>query len=326
MFRTLILFLQYDEQKSERVFPVLRQIIKRCNQISFTLVHIDNLHSHTAWELVRTEPFEEYTVGGDNRCHEFSGWDKGWNLAREKIDEPFHVVITANDALLNSKPTHELDCISNQLLDYVAQNEAVVGWVDTFSRVSPDPIDMLFRPMSVFGHSVRLWVSTCFIVFSSCVFEAVAPLTSFLDTDRVYHRHFEEGVFRPHCGLSPGYQEFLLRHQSAVWSNRQYVLSAETFRRFQSKTRSIINESLLGHRISRTGARMLDLATLCSYSTRRRAAPFARVCECLEHQLGLQYRMVALLSLARSAKEICASSKDYYFARIRSLIYSGTCC
>ena len=80
MIKALILFLEYDENKTSRVIPVLEQIIERCNNINFTLVHINNRYTKLSWQLLRTEPLIEYLVGGDNSCHEFSGWDKGWEI------------------------------------------------------------------------------------------------------------------------------------------------------------------------------------------------------------------------------------------------------
>lgn len=317
--KALILFLEYDKLKATQALDIIIEIVERCNEVAFTIVRIDNKHPEIPWQQTKEGRFREYIVGGDNKCNEFSGWDKGWNDSKYQIKDTFDIVIIANDALLNSKPVRELESITNHLLKHVFRTKTVVGWIDTFSRVSPDPIDMIFSTMKVFGNSVRRWICTTFIVFSSSVFQAVFPLTSFENFDRVYHKKFSNGVFLPDCGLNTKYQKFLFAHQSIKWI-KSYKLTSETFDLFKLKTRNIINETLLGYRIAKTNSKLLHITILYYYQVKKSTSLTTRIIKRLYRFSFIQYYLLYLFSLILSAKEIYNSAKKYYFIKINNII------
>ena len=307
MSSALILSLEYDPVKTEKSYQLILKLINQWDNFDWTLLHIDNAHESHLWEEVKDCPIKEYRTGGDNQCHEFSGWDKGWKESTTHLGEDFDLIVIINDAIHNSKPTENLSHISNQILKQTIAHKGAIGWTDTFSRVSRKPIDTLHHPMRIFGHTLRKWVCSTCIIFSKHLFLKVYPLTSYVDIDQVYQPHLEAGIFKQTCGLNKPYQDFLIHHQTQVWKKGGYALTPKTFKQFKYKTRAIINESLLGHRIFSTKSSILNLSIFPAMSGvenkwRRR----------FNRQTSILYYYLIYLSLKHSAKEIVNKSVQYY--------------
>jgi hypothetical protein len=263
--KALILFLIYDPEKTERVRNALYEITERCASVDFTLVEIDNADTDLPWMELGSEPVKRYCVGGDNSAQEFTGWDFGWRQATEILGTGFDIVLVTNDALLNSKDINQLSVVDDQLLHVLVRHGMVAGWVDTFARVYPDPVNTLTAPYRIFGDVTRQWLCSCFMLIPLDVFATVFPLTRLTDSSSLYNEDFSQGIFQRDCGLSEGYQDFLITHQSRVWmrnGKRGYQINRETFDKFRAKTRSIINEHLLGIRLRKAGCPLLSLPAL----------------------------------------------------------------
>ncbi len=302
----LILFACYDEEKADEVYVLLRKLIETCTATNWYLVRIDNNQEDLPWSEVQKRPFREYSLGGDNLFHEFSAWDKGWNEASKRLGDEFDLIIIVNDALKNSKPYEQLSFMNNTMVRYLANWDAAVGWVDTFSRVSPDPIDAIARPMRIFENKSRCYVTTTFIAFSRRVFLDVVPLLRVTDVDSMYYPRYEGRAFRPNCGLGVEYQNFLLAHQSRKWY-RRYELDADTYDLFKRKTLMIINEGYLGCRIIATKAKLINF-----YELARKSKWKAKTLKRLEPFDQRRFLFMSLMSDLYSWREIKRSSIAFY--------------
>jgi len=267
--RGLILFVEWDCNRSARVRKELDAFMARCAAVEWTLVRIDNADPDLAWSEVGSAAGRAYRVGGDNSSGEFSGWDKGYAQARERLGDDADVVVIVNDALLNSKPVEQIAAIDNEVLEYLVRWDGVAGWLDNYCDVSPEPLDILATPMMLFGHTSRWWFCTTFLVVSAGVWRRVSPLAQAPDEEVLYFEAYDGRAFRADCGLNEMYQRFLLMHQSQVWRTR-YALTAATYPLFKSKTRMILNEHLLGCRLAETGATPIDLKAVYRMSDRQR--------------------------------------------------------
>ncbi|WP_290495959.1 hypothetical protein [Hyphomonas sp. UBA4494] len=265
-FRVLVLFLTFDPEKTKGVRAVLGDFFKAREGIEFTVVEIDNANEQREWQSASTEgwPCRAFAVGGDNTAHEFTGWDRGWREVRARLPETFDVVLMVNDALANSKPLEALEAIDADIIRQLPAQKTVLGWVDTFSRVNPDPLDTLAQPMRIGGQACRKWLCTTFFMVPRSVFEKLYPVTSFSTANEVFTRYCPEKPFRESAPLSQNYQEFLYTHQTKVWrrgDKRGYVLSETTFPLFKNKVRNILNEHALSIKLWKLGVGHVNLAT-----------------------------------------------------------------
>lgn len=307
----LILFLVYETEKIPEVLEELRAFIQRCGGVDWTLVQIDNRSPETPWTKTGEEEFQGYVVGGDNSSREFSGWDLAWRESQRHLDTPFEIVVLVNDALKNSKDCTQLRVADQRLIRCLLRWPAVAGWIDTYARVSPEPIDTLFYPMRLRGLPSRRWVCTTFVIFSRPVFEAVQPLVRVTEADGLYYPEYQGEAFSADCGLSPAYQQFLIQHQTRVW-RRCYTLDAETYGLFREKTRMILHEGLLGARLEKTSAKWIDFTV----AGRRPTRPgfFAKR---LQKSDRLWFHYIVLMSSLKSFAEIARAAWVYYRGRLR---------
>lgn len=264
-FRALVLFLTFDAEKKKDVRTFLGDFFKARQGIDFTVVEIDNADEQLAWQaaLEGDWPCRAFTVGGDNAAHEFTGWDRGWREARTRLSEKFDVVLMVNDALANSKPLQALDSIDAGTIRQLPGQNTVLGWVDTFSRVNPEPIDTLATPFRIQGKACRKWLCTTFFMVPEPVFEKLYPVTTFPSLDEIFTRYNPEKPFRASAPLSQDYRDFLYTHQTRVWrrgNKRGYVLDEKTFPLFKNKVRNIINEHALSVKLWNLGVGHVNLA------------------------------------------------------------------
>lgn len=262
--RVLVLYLTFDEQKKQNVRGVLSAFFDRLSETSFTVVEIDNADETLGWAHAPGDWWDcpAYVVGGDNTAHEFTGWDKGWKEATERLGADFDVVLMVNDALANSKPLAALDAIDSGLIRELSATNTVLGWVDTFSRVHPEAIDTVFSPMRLWGRACRKWLCTTFFMTSAKTFARLTPLTTVDAFDELFSDD-PENPFRSDAPLSANYRDFLYTHQTRVWKRgdqRGYALDHESLPLFKNKVRNIINEHALGAKLWRLGVGHVNLA------------------------------------------------------------------
>jgi hypothetical protein len=135
--------------------------------------------------------------------------------------------------------------------------------VDTFSRVSPEPLDTLAHPMRIQDEVCRKWLCTTFFMVPEPVFEKLYPITTFSSLGDIFTRYNPEKPFRESAPLSQNYRDFLYTHQTRVWrrgDKRGYVLDEKTFPLFQNKVRNIINEHALSVRLWNLGVGHVNLS------------------------------------------------------------------
>ncbi|MEZ6011345.1 MAG: hypothetical protein R3C08_05675 [Hyphomonas sp.] len=261
----LVLFLTFDPEKKRNIRAFLGNFFQQRKGVGFTVIEIDNADESAGWAAAPEGawPCEAYTLGGDNTAHEFTGWDKGWREARSRLARPFDLVLMVNDALANSKPLSALDAIDAGIIRQLAAQNTVLGWVDTFSRVNPEPLDQLSHPMQINGRPCRKWLCTTFFLVPVKVFEKLVPVTSFADTAEVFTRYNPEKPFRESAPLSQNYRDFLYTHQTRVWrrgDKRGYKLDMTTFPLFRNKVRNVLNEHALGVKLWELGVGHVNLA------------------------------------------------------------------
>ncbi len=263
--RILVLFLAFDREKKARVRAALSNFFSAHDALSFTVVEIDNANVDAPWAPAPEGrwPCDAFQTGGDNRAHEFTGWDRGWREAQSHLPQQWDLVLVVNDALMNSKPLAALDALDADLISQLAKQKTVLGWVDTFARVNPDPLDTITQPMRLYGAPCRKWLCTTFFFAPANIFAAISPMTSVTELDELFVRTGAMAPFRTDAPLSENYRKFLIDHQQNVWrrgNTRGYELNEETFDLFRTKVRNIINEHRLGVKFWRAGASHINLA------------------------------------------------------------------
>ena len=253
--KILVLFLSWDQQKTLQVKSLLSRFMSSNTNINWTFICINNKHENLPWTVENsTSLIKYYTMGGDNSFNEFSGWDKGWKESLHNLHSDFDMVLTCNDALMNSKPYEQILNLKPWQLTHAFNNNMVIGWLDTFSRVwrKDETIEM-----KIFGYKTSLWLCSNFCLFPTTVFKKVYPLLQFKDLNSVYVDTFNNKVFKDNSLLCDKYKQFLTDHQSKIWY-KKYILNTNSFPLFVKKTSMCINEHILGARINNS-AKILDL-------------------------------------------------------------------
>jgi hypothetical protein len=264
--KILILFLEWDIKKSKNVQTFLNSFMKSFTKIDWTFVKITNYDESQPWQRINNS--HHFLVGGDNSFQEFSGWDKGWQQCKKNLNGNYDLVLTCNDALLNSKPINEILQLKYWHLNKALQENYVIGWVDTFSRVWRKP-DQLCE-MEIFGNKTKDWLCTAFMISPSIIFEKVIPLLSFTKLNKVFFEEFNSKLFLQNCGLGESYRNFLIDHQNKIWY-RSYEINKSSYPLFRSKTSMCINEHLLGIRLKQVDCNFLSLSDLSNLDKQRLA-------------------------------------------------------
>lgn len=264
--KILLLFLKWDNCKCKDVLRLLEKTILSIRGINWTIIAIDNKHEYLSWDdNGKKNSICQYSVGGDNSAHEFSGWEKGLKEAEKHLSNNYDLVAFCNDALMNSKPYDILQELTYEHFQSIKDNQLVLGWHDSFN-------DILKRyklptgSMRFGKRNLSSWICTTFFVLPKKVLAKCLPLQELKDTATVYSS-CKDKLFKEETPLNSDYQTFLINHQTKIWYNR-YQLTPENFPLFKQKTLMCINEHLLGERIFRHSA-PLDLYKLNMHENAR---------------------------------------------------------
>jgi hypothetical protein len=262
----LILFLTYGDDKYPEARDFLFPILEHCDQFDFSVLRIDN-KENLPWEKIESgySNIDLYNCPGDNSHYEMSGWDKGFSISKEKLGEDFSFVLIVNDALLNSKPIKDLESISNNLIEKVIKKNVVVGYIDTFSRVSPEAINTLTNPMKIYNRALRWYVCTTFILTNYSVWDKSYPMVSEVNPHDIYLEQYEANkFFKEDAPLSQQYQQFLVNHQTRKWY-KKYDINKESYEKFKMKTECIIREQFFSIKLREQTFRFLDVSVLAKH-------------------------------------------------------------
>ena len=198
-------------------------------------------------------------IGSSNAHWEFSAWDRGIAYLGRRI-ETYDLVHLATSAF-RSLYIRYLDRFNENMLSLIVGRGAAVGHIDYFNE-----------PVVLLGRSLQAWIRTSFFFIPPEELRLLGSLTTINDPGRF----FSGNPDRPFCAdapLSTNYQKFILdwltgggTGQGVEWHSC-FRLTAETLPYFEAKTVAMLNEQMLGVRLSAQGCAMVDATWLAARST-----------------------------------------------------------
>jgi len=195
-------------------------------------------------------------IGGDNTYREFSGFDR----ALQHLDRDlwqYDLVHFVTDAF------HTL------YVDYLARFDTALLRAIIGKSVCVGHIDCYNQPIEILGVLSQHWIRTCFFYLSPGDAKTLGSFVSIPDGSAFFSGD-PAAPFRPDAPLSRRYQDYLIEWitgqdigQGVTWHST-FQLTAETFRSFEGKALSIMQEHLLAVRLRAMGCRVTDVTWLAT--------------------------------------------------------------
>jgi hypothetical protein len=258
--RLLVIYLIFGRVHLDSGLAVLKTIADRMFQDREALaLVVDNAVTTDIEPLGGVFPGE--ITGGDNRLHEFSGWDHGYGIARERYrltDDD--VILFANDTFHRHVGRSYLDELTPELLSRRDDPIGAIGYVEDFPR-----------PVHLLGIDYRWWMRSNIFFFSKPVADRLRPLafplapeeifsedirTFWRDTDKIsknWRAYISSWVF----GIEdPDYPEYRLHWHSAR------LPDVESWEYFKIKVRCILSEHYMAARVFQWNIPVIDFNML----------------------------------------------------------------
>lgn len=245
-----ILLIQYDQQRYAKALPTLVSILESLSHPS-TLLCIDNHDESLPLETITSRHFR---VGGDNRFHEFSGWEKGLCLLKQsdiflkKGEGEVNLWLLVTDAFLAYGNSYQ-NLLNQKLVEWIVCQNAVAGIVDMAPASGPFQLKKW-----IFSG----WIRSSFVLIPDTVIVQLGNLTTFETVDLFCNTVGFSSAFRADAPLSLAYQSYLIQWLTRDW-HRAFELSNDTWPLFLQKIRSILNEHALTARLQELEVPLYDL-------------------------------------------------------------------
>jgi hypothetical protein len=255
--RILTIMLRFGTQAYPRAEAQMTELFeRRAPGIARDLVIVDNAQPAAFQECVHGRT----VIGGDNRCREFSGFDRAVDHLGTRIRD-YELVHFVTDAFHTSYVDY-LDRFDDSLLRLIAGKPVCVGHIDCYNE-----------PIEIFGVRSQHWIRTCYFFMPPADVAALGSFVSIPEPTRFFSGD-HAAPFRADAPLSRRYQEYLIDWitgqsigQGVQWHS-SFSLSPETLASFEQKSLAILNEHVLGVRLRAMGCRLIDVTWLSAVSKR----------------------------------------------------------
>lgn len=264
--RIFILFLCFGDDHLISGFRKIFDISRRMfTSAEINAVVIQN-NVNTKLDLGFIQGFDlssiEY-IYGDNSCHEFSGWDVGFNFLKNKFKlEEKDLIVFANDTfhrrMYTDGGSDYLNFFNAQLLHKINSNKFAIGYLDDF----PNTVSLL-------DISYKCWIRSNIFMLSYLVAEQVHPLKFPLNRNLIFNEngsffknnslvsenwraYISSWLFGESSKFSPEYNLTWIKSQKLSDLNRVF---------FQTKALTILSEHYLSARLHELKIDIIDTNT-----------------------------------------------------------------
>ncbi len=236
-----VLFVQYDRGiagGADQVFAQLQGYLAPVKGCRTRYLRIDNRHEG----LPLSQSGQTMTVGGDNRFHEFSGWQRGVGTIN-RLALPCDLVLLVNDMFLTPGPSFLQDYAHRDLFTRCLAEPAIIGRIDSTGQ-----------HYTAYGHDLSSWVCTNCLLAPKAAIDAVGTLVAVgANINDFLAEEFPRApLFKADAPMNEAYQEWLVEWLSRRWHSH-FPIEAASWQRFRIKVRNILNEALLTARFSEAG-------------------------------------------------------------------------
>lgn len=237
----VVLFVEYDRGiagGSDHVFSTLRQYLQTVSGCQITYIRIDNKHEERA--LVRDGTV--WTMGGNNRYREFSGWEKGVETIAA-LDIPCDLILFVNDMFITPGESFLKDYASRELFQRSFDDRTIIGRIDSTGQ-----------KYTVYGYDVSRWIcSNCFVAPKTAIDE-IGSLVPIKENINDFLEKIFPGapLFKANAPMNKQYKVWLEEWLTTKWHSK-FDLNETTWDLFRTKVRNIFNEALLTARFKEIG-------------------------------------------------------------------------
>lgn len=256
-YRLFTIYLQYTSAHMADGLLHLSFLEKRLTRKgSFQRIIVDN-----AFSSGERKSIAGLTVfGGDNRYHEFSGWEVGLELLeRSCMPADNDVILIANDSFFRNYDPALQRNFKRRHMQLAAYNPCAIGVVDSFPE-----------PMHLDGVDQTSWVrSNCFII-NYGLLKKIRPMYLNIPPSMMFTSE-DLRFFKPECNLELKYQAYLrvwlfgeetdLLAYNDHWYKSQ-PLNETNYALFVNKAYSIICEHALSRRIIEHFGWLIDIGPI----------------------------------------------------------------
>ncbi len=246
-----ILFVQYDQSRYPHSFKNAQTLLVHSKIKNLFWIQLDNFEE--SQQLEYKSP-NHIVVGGDNSLHEFSAWSKGIKIAQD-IKPDAYLLMT--DAFMAYGDSYQ-NLLNPEVIEWLIRQNSVAGLIDTTEN------ERLFVLQE---WSFWYWIRTSFVLIPAQVIKQIQDLATFSNTHDFCPDVFaEDQIFLDDAPMSQNYQHDLRQWLTKDWHSA-FELCPETWQKFQTKLRSILNEHALSCRLASAGISCYDLRALQKLSS-----------------------------------------------------------
>ncbi len=259
--RIVIIYLIYGDQYLDSGLTNLKLVAERMfpEREKVTLV-VDNVIRQSESYSIDHQ-LTNRVIGGDNRTHEFSGWDHGYKVACEEYalrDED--IILFANDTFHRRVGLSYLNELTPELLRGHSMTGSTVGYCEDFPR-----------DVRLMGIKYRSWIRSNIFFHPKPIADRLVPLAFPLppdeifsgttepfwsDTDQIsdnWKAYISSWMFGTE---DSNYPEYRLHWHAAAQPN------AKNLSFFQTKARCILSEHYMAARLFDWGIPIIDFNML----------------------------------------------------------------
>jgi hypothetical protein len=200
-------------------------------------------------------------IGGDNRCREFTGFDRAVAYMGRRLRQ-YDLVHFVTDAF-HTLYVDYLDRFDTALLTAIAGKPVCVGHIDCYNE-----------PIEILGVASQHWVRSCYFFMTPDDVRALGSFVGIPDPQRFFSGN-PAAPFRADAPLSRRYQDYLIDWitgqnigQAVQWHS-SFELTEAALASFEQKSQAIMNEHVLGIRLRALGCRLIDVTWLSASLGRR---------------------------------------------------------
>ena len=259
--RIAIIYLVYANRNVDRSVGLLRSIVGRMfGNCSTPVIIVDNA-SH-ACSADRSWTNGDLVISGDNRMHEFSGWERGYGIACDEFKlTNDDLILFANDTFDRQAHRGYLDALDRRLVENRNVRVSSIGYRDDLPR-DARLLGLVHRwwfRSNIFIHPKAtvdsLW-PLCFPVTGKELFSDDHPGTIWNGSDLISENWKAYVSCWLYGACDPRFPEYKL-----VW-HRAQPLTADNRKFFQMKALCILSEHYMGARLADLHVPVIDFNVL----------------------------------------------------------------
>jgi hypothetical protein len=258
--RIAIIYLVYDNRNIDRSVTLLRSVVARMfGDCTTSTIIVDNASGASSG--FRNWTNGDLVISGDNRLHEFSGWERGYEVACDEFDlADSDLVLFANDTFARQAHRGYLNTLNRKLIENRDVCSSSIGFCDDFPRDA-----------KLLGLTHRWWFRSNIFIHPKATVDRLLPLSFpvearelFSDDPKEFWRDSdlisENWKAYKSCWLFGTYDRRFPEYKQVWHKAEPLTVANRAF--FQMKALCILSEHYMGARLANWRVPVIDFNLL----------------------------------------------------------------